>query len=189
MPFSAMRLLVLAAAVAALSVPTAAASSVQRDSLLVRREALEREVVRELNRVREARDLRPLRFGGGLRTAAARHSRAMLELGFFEHESADGTTFDDRIRRYYRDQGWESWTVAETLLSSSVEIGARQIVDAWVESRPHRTIILSSAWRDAGIGVYYADVAPGDFGDAAAFVVTADFGARAGKAASYSAQP
>jgi uncharacterized protein YkwD len=113
----------------------------------------------------------------------------MLELGFFEHESADGTTFDDRIRRYYGDQGWESWMVGETLLSSSGEIDARHIVDAWIESRPHRAIVLSPAWRDAGIGVFSAEAAPGDFGDAAALVVTADFGARAGKAASVEAHP
>jgi uncharacterized protein YkwD len=176
------RLLVLAAAVAAVCAPASAVSSTSQDSMLVRQQALEREVVRELNRVRAPRGLHSLRFGGGLRTAAAGHSRAMLELGFFEHESADGTTFDDRIRRYYRDQGWESWMVGETLLSSSGEIDARHIVAAWIESGPHRAIVLSPAWRDAGIGVFYAEAAPGDFGDAAALVVTADFGARAGKA-------
>lgn len=106
----------------------------------------------------------------------------MLELGFFEHESADGTTFDDRIRRYYRDRGWETWTVGETLLSSSVEIDAQQIVRAWIESRPHREIMLAAVWREAGVGVFYAPTAPGTFGGTEALVVTADFGLRAGKA-------
>ena len=56
------------------------------------------------------------------------------------------------------------------------------IVAAWLDSPPHRAIILSSTWRDAGIGVLYAPSAPGTFGDAQAIVVTADFGLRIGRA-------
>jgi uncharacterized protein YkwD len=102
----------------------------------------------------------------------------MLEQGFFEHESADGTAFDDRIRRFYSDRGWELWSVGETLLSSSGEIDARQVVSAWIDSRPHRAIILAPGWRDAGIGAYFADAAAGDFGESPTLVVTADFGLR-----------
>ena len=171
-------LLVLAVALVSMAVPMPAASTSRMDSTPVRRSALERDVVRELNRVRTEHGLRPLRFGGGLRAAATQHSRAMLELGFFKHESANGTAFDDRIRRFYSDRGWGVWSVGETLLSSSGDIDARQIVAAWVDSRAHRAIILAPVWRDAGIGAYFADAAAGDFGDSPALVVTADFGLR-----------
>jgi uncharacterized protein YkwD len=185
MPFTAMRRpLLFAIVLVALSIPVSAAQSKTAATSLARRAALEREIVREVNRVRASHALRPLRFGDGLRTAAAAHSRAMVEIGFFEHESADGTSFDNRIRRYYRDRGWETWSVGEALLASSAEIDAHQVVAAWAKSRPHRVVLLSPTWRDAGIGVYYSDSAPGEFGDAPALVVTADFGLRSGRASS-----
>ena len=183
MPFSTMRrLLVFAVALATVAATTPAASSSQLATTLARRNALELDVVRELNRVRAEHGLRPLRAGSGLRIAAAEHSRAMLEYGFFEHESVDGTAFDDRIRRFYTDRGWDKWSVGETLLSSSAEIDASHVVAAWLNSRPHRAIILAPVWRDAGIGAYFAGEAAGDFGDSPALVVTADFGLRAKKA-------
>src|SRR5438093_5821901 len=116
------RLVVLAVASAVVFALAPVASSNTTRPAIERRSALERAVVRELNRARGAQGLRPLRSGGGLREAAAQHSRSMLELGFFEHESADGSSFDRRIRRYYPDRGWQRWAVGETLLASSVEI-------------------------------------------------------------------
>ena len=61
-------------------------------------------------------------------------------------------------------------------------VDARAIVAAWLDSPPHRAIVLSPTWRDAGIGVLYAPSAPETFGGAEAFVVTADFGLREGRA-------
>src|SRR5437870_13586059 len=97
---------VLAAALLPLLAVAPAASSSTLGASVARRGVLERSVARELNRVRVSHGLRPLRFGDGLRLAAEQHSRSMLELGYFEHESPDGTTFDARIRRYYPDRGW-----------------------------------------------------------------------------------
>jgi uncharacterized protein YkwD len=169
---------VLAAAAAALCALAPIASSAPKSPALERRGALERAVGRELNRVRFAHGLRQLRFGDGLRSAAAQHSRSMLESGYFEHESADGSSFDARLRRFYSDRGWQSWAVGETLLSSSVEISAREIVATWLDSPPHRNVILSDLYRDGGVGVFYATSASGAFGDEPALVVTADFGQR-----------
>jgi uncharacterized protein YkwD len=155
-----------------------AASSAPESTAVARRGTLERAVGRELNRVRVAHDLKPLRFGDGLTAAAAQHSRSMLESGYFEHESADGTSFDARIKHFYGTRGWRSWAVGEALLSSSVEISAREIVVTWLDSPPHREVILSSTYRDGGVGVFYAPSASGAFGNQPALVVTADFGLR-----------
>jgi uncharacterized protein YkwD len=107
----------------------------------------------------------------------------MLELGFFRHDSADGTAFSDRIRRYYTSRGWQTWSVGEALLTSQgPRIAAKEIVRAWLDSPPHRAVILSSAWRDAGIGALYTSMAPREYGGSEAVVVTADFGVRHGKA-------
>ena len=140
---------------------------------------LEAAVVRAMNRVRVADGLRPLRTSPGLRTAARGHSRAMLEKGFFAHESADGTAFSERIRKHYPSRGWRTWSVGEALLASpGSDVEAAAIVDSWLESPPHRAIILSPSWRDAGIGALYASAAPKAFGGTATLVVTADFGLR-----------
>ena len=172
------RTLVLAAASALVAVLSPVASSSPIRTTVERQVGLEHALVRELNRVRTAHGVQTLRFGDGLDLAAAQHSRSMLQQGYFDHSSPDGTTFDRRIRRYYPNCGWRRWAVGETLLSSTIEISAREIVQAWVDSPPHRAVILSSTYRDAGLGVYYAPAATGSFGGAPALVVTADFGLR-----------
>jgi uncharacterized protein YkwD len=172
------RVFVVVVATAALCALAPAASSAPRGIAIERRGGIERAVGRELNRVRAAHGLKQLHLGDGLRSAAAQHSRSMLEDGYFEHESADGTSFDARIKRYYSDRGWESWAVGEALLSSSMQISAREIVSTWLDSRPHREVILSPMFRDGGVGVFYTTSASGDFGDQPALVVTADFGLR-----------
>ncbi len=173
-------LVVLAVALAA--VHASAAAPVEVPTKLERRAMLEAEIVRELNQIRSSRGVRSLRAAPGLRMAARAHSRAMLELGFFGHDSADGTAFSDRIRRYYTNRGWESWSVGEALLASEgPEIKAKAVVKAWLGSPPHREVILSSAWRDAGIGAVYTSTAPAKYGGSEAVVVTADFGLRNGK--------
>jgi uncharacterized protein YkwD len=147
-----------------------------------RRAALEAAVIRETNRVRAARGLRPLRAAPSLRSAARNHSEAMLAKGFFGHESADGTAFSERIKRYYTNRGFSTWSVGEALMASEGRsVDARAVVAAWLGSPPHREIVLSPTWRDAGIGVLYAPSAPREFGGAEAIVVTADFGFRDGR--------
>ncbi len=173
-------LLMLAAAVA-VQAPGSAATATP-DTRTLRLQSLEAAVVREINRARAERGLRPLRQAPSLRTAARSHTKAMLDVGFFGHESADGTAFSERIKRYYTSRGWRSWSVGEALLASpSRQTEALTIVTAWLDSPPHREIVLSPAWRDVGIGALYAPVAPRAFGGAEAIAVTADFGVRSGR--------
>ena len=159
----------------------AAAPARSQDLAFERRAALERQVLQELNQARAARGLQPLRAQPGLRTAAVSHSRTMLSAGFFAHESPDGTPFHNRIRRHYPARGWETWSVGETLLSGAVTLDARAVVAAWLTSAPHRQIVLSRNWREAGIGVFYRSDAPGSFGGTETLAVTADFGHRSRK--------
>ena len=184
MPFAGMRFLVVfAVALAVVQTSSAAPSGVP--TKLERRVTLEAEIVREMNQVRTNRGIHPFRSAPSLRTAARAHSRAMLELGFFAHDSADGTAFSDRIRRYYTNRGWETWSVGEALLASQgQEIDAHAVVQAWLESPPHRAVILSPSWRDVGIGAVHTSTAPSEYGGSEAVVVTADFGVRDGKIAS-----
>jgi len=176
MRFSAAVAVVLTALAIAAPASSSPAAKVER------RATLEAAVVREMNRVREAHGLEPLTVSSSLRTAARDHSRSMLESGFFSHDSVDGTAFSDRIRRHYSNRGWRFWSVGEALLASRAQtIDAQQVVEDWLESPPHREIILSKTWKDAGIGALYAPTAPKEYGGAATVVVTADFGLREGK--------
>ena len=78
-----MRLLTASALVlAAVSAWSPVASS-GSSAHVERRAALEANVVREINRVRVAHALRPLRVSPSLRTAARGHTHAMIAHGFF----------------------------------------------------------------------------------------------------------
>jgi uncharacterized protein YkwD len=174
-----MRSLAALAVALASALALAAPASPGGSAKLERRVALEGTVVREVNRVRVAHGLAPLRVSPGLRAAARDHSRSMLQQGFFGHDSADGTAFSDRIRRHYASSGWQMWSVGEALLASEGhDLDAHSIVAAWLDSPPHREIILSRTWRDTGIGALYASTAPNDYAGAETVVVTADFGLR-----------
>lgn len=143
----------------------------------VRASALERQLLQELNAVRAARGLRPLRLAPGLQTAALAHSRAMLAGAFFAHESRDGTSMADRVRASYPPRGG-SWSVGENLIWASPRLGARQAITAWLSSPGHRRNILAARWREVGIGMARAASPGGAFGSGTVVVVTMDFGAR-----------
>jgi uncharacterized protein YkwD len=177
-----MRFIVVLAALSMtvlVSSPVAAPSAAP--TKLERRAAIEAAVLREINRVRVARGLTPLRGAPALRSAARGHSQSMLTHGFFGHTSADGTAFSERIRRYYTNAGYARWSVGEALMATeSSSVHGEAIVTAWLQSPSHRSIVLSPTWRDTGIGVVYDSDAPVTFGGTEAIVVTADFGLREG---------
>jgi uncharacterized protein YkwD len=179
-----MRFLVtLAVASVAVLVSSPVATPNAAPTKLERRAAIEASVLREMNRVRAARGLGPLRVAPSLKSAARSHSQAMLAHGFFSHDSVDGTAFSERIRRYYSNHGYARWSVGEALMAGrGRHVDPQAVVKAWLDSPPHRTIILSPTWRDTGIGVVYAPTAPATFGGSEAIVVTADFGLREGRA-------
>ncbi len=160
----------LAALLASLAVATTAPAG--SELALTEQGTLARDVVRELNRVRAAHGLPRLRTQEGLRAAAAEHTRSMLTAGFFAHESPDGTPFHNRIRKHYPSNGWSTWSVGETLVSSGGQLDARGVVDAWLASPPHREVILSARWRKIGIGA----LAKPD--SVSTLAITADFGFR-----------
>jgi len=178
-----MRFLVVFAIASMVVLASSPVAAPRSPTKVERRIALEAAIVREMNRVRAVRGLTQLRAAPSLRTAARGHSQAMLAHGFFGHDSEDGTAFSERIRRYYTNSGYARWSVGEALIATQgrfVDAGA--IIAAWLESPPHRAVVLSPTWRDAGIGVLYAPSAPATFGGAEAIVVTADFGLREGRA-------
>jgi uncharacterized protein YkwD len=146
-----------------------------------RLQGLEQALLTRLNSTRVSHGLRPLTLSGDLSSAAAAHSRSMLEDGYFQHESKDGSPFFERLRRFYRPAGYDRWSVGENLLYSSGELDAPAAMKAWLESPSHREIMLTPTWRDVGVSALHASAAPGTFGGEPTWVITMDFGVRTGK--------
>jgi uncharacterized protein YkwD len=141
--------------------------------------ALAGSVVQELNRVRAAHGLGPLRPSRGLSVSARRHSSQMGRRGFFDHDSADGTPFWRRIERFYGDEGFRGWAVGENIFWQSPRtLAALSVVRTWLGSPGHRANVLSRQWRDVGVGVVSMSSAPGVYGGAPVTIVTVDFGDR-----------
>jgi uncharacterized protein YkwD len=103
-----------------------------------------------VNAERTARGLAPLRPSAPLRSAAAAFGRQMVARGFFDHVSPGGATPADRVHR----AGYPGRTVGEAIGWGTDELGTpAAIVDAWMNSPPHRAIVLNRRVRDVGVGV------------------------------------
>lgn len=178
-----MRRVITAVAVVAVAIGVGLATAPDagaRATGVERVQSLEAAIFDAVNELRASRGLRPLQASAGLQAAAVAHSRAMLDSGFFEHESADGSPFHERVRRFYPARGFASWTVGENLLYKTAAVEAAEAVDAWLASPPHRRNMLSATWREVGIGAVRASTAGGVFRGSGAWVVTMDFGTRTG---------
>lgn len=173
--------LLAALAVALMSVGSAIAAPAGANGAAAstaRAVSLESGIVRELNRVRAQHGLAPMKVSAGLTQAALAHSAAMLRTGIFDHTSADGTTFDRRVLRSYPTKGFAAWTVGENLLYDSGGLDAAGAVQAWMDSPPHRENMLSTGFREVGVGALSSPTGSGDFGTGPVTVITLDFGAR-----------
>jgi uncharacterized protein YkwD len=140
--------------------------------------ALASGILVDLNRVRAQHGLAPLRPSTKLNAAASQHSREMARVGYFSHNSADGSVFWRRIQRFYASSGYGSWSVGENLLWSSPDVDAAGAIKMWMGSPEHRANILNSSWREVGLSAVHSDSAPGTYHGLGVTIVTADFGAR-----------
>ena len=142
-------------------------------------DALEVQVLAQLNVVRRKHGLVPLKPSRPLAAAADAHSTAMGRHGFFAHDSKDGTEFWQRVRRFYGPSGYRSWSVGENLLWASGELDAAEAVRLWMRSPGHRKNILTARWREIGLSAVGVRQAPGVYGGRDVVIITTDFGVRA----------
>jgi uncharacterized protein YkwD len=127
-----------------------------------------------LNVERAKHHLRPLRLNRKLAAAARGHSGAMASRHFFSHNSLNGTSFVDRIRRTGYLRGARSWSVGENIAWGSGRLSTpRAIGRAWMNSPGHRANILSRSFRAIGIGI-----AAGTPSGRGGSTYTTDFGRR-----------
>jgi uncharacterized protein YkwD len=171
------RILVSLVAVLAVAVAPSAGSAKTRGTT-TRATQLQGALLGQVNGFRAAHGLSRLRVSRGLTRAAAGHSAQMARIGYFSHDSANGTSFDRRIARAYSARGYRSWSVGENLVWGGPDIGSTRAFRLWLSSPPHRANLLTPRWREIGIGAVHSSSAPGVYGGGAVTIVTADFGAR-----------
>jgi uncharacterized protein YkwD len=150
----------LAAACAALAVtaPVAAAepvcSSASEAPAEAERVMLEQATLCLLNAQRARRGLRALRSSPKLARSARLHADDMEQRNYFSHMSLSGASFVDRIRGTGYLRGVRRWTLGENIgWGTGSRSTPHAVVDAWMDSPGHRAIILSTSYRDVGIGL------------------------------------
>ena len=131
-----------------------------------------------LNSFRRARGLRPFRSSPRLHAAAVRHSGEMARWGYFEHASPNGAAFWRRIAVYYKETGFRRWTVGENLEYGQPGLEALEVLQDWLASPAHRANVVSTRFRDAGIGVVFVASGAGVFDGLPTTIVTLDVGSR-----------
>lgn len=103
----------------------------------------------------------PLYYSRELNEAAVYHSEDMEESGEFSHDSSDGTSFGERVARYYTETG----TIGENI-AFGYGSGYNSVFVGWMCSESgHRANIMGSSYTELGTGVsgsyYTQDFAAG----------------------------
>jgi uncharacterized protein YkwD len=99
----------------------------------------------------------------------------MVARAYFSHVSPSGSSFADRLRRVGYARAQCAWSAGETLAWGTGDMRSpASRVAGWMQSPPHRAILLSPSFREAGIGVVAGS--PG-FGSSGATYV-GEFGRR-----------
>lgn len=139
---------------------------------------LEQGVLSNINELRGQHGLAPLRFSSRLSAAARAHSKDMAARGYFSHTSANGSSFDRRIARFYPMGRSRYWSVGENLLWSSPDVTPEKALQMWIDSPEHKKNMLTARWREIGLSAVHVTAAPGTFAGREVTIVTADFGVK-----------
>lgn len=140
---------------------------------------LEDLLLQQVNAVRSANGVGALSRSNALTRAAAFHSLSMATVGFFTHESRNGSPFSTRVERFYRPRPSRGFQLGENLATfGGGAPTAEAIVAAWMASPAHKAILLRASFRDVGVGIVHHPQAGGVFGGAPTWVITLDVGRR-----------
>jgi uncharacterized protein YkwD len=107
-------------------------------------------VVCLVNKKRAAHGVGALRVDARIQKAAGRHARDMQRHHFFAHQRPGGPDLTARLRR----AGWSGHAWGENIAYGCGSSGTpRGTVRMWMNSPPHREIMLSGTYRLSGVGV------------------------------------
>ena len=118
---------------------------------------IEQFVAYRLNELRSAEGLPGLTLVSELTQAARKHARDMADANFTGHTGSDGSNGGERMREagYY----WNRWA---EIIGWGFGGNSERMIEWWMNSDIHRSMILSSTFEDFGVG--YARNANSDWG-------------------------
>jgi uncharacterized protein YkwD len=127
-----------------------------------------------VNATREQHGLSALRSSAKLNAAADAFSADMVARGFFAHVTPDGRSVTDRVRATGYLGGSGDWALGEDIgWGTGSASSPASIFRAFMNSPPHRRVILSREFHEIGVGVA-AGVPVAGQGGGSTFVL--DFG-------------
>jgi uncharacterized protein YkwD len=107
-----------------------------------------------LNGERRDRGLGALKVNAKLAKAANVQASDMVKREYFSHRNPEGRNSTARIKAAGYMSGGGRWTVGENLAWGVGELAsARGLVNAWMNSPPHRSNILKPAYREIGLAI------------------------------------
>lgn len=101
-----------------------------------------------INQHRRNAGCAPVQLNQELGVAAKSHSRDMAEKNYFSHTGLDGSTFGQRAKA----ANYQYWPSGE-IIGAGYATGT-EVVNGWMNSSGHRSIILTCNNDDIGIGFY-----------------------------------
>lgn len=108
-----------------------------------------------VNARRATLGLAPLTVDPRLASAASSYARLMSERDWFSHTGPDGSSFAGRVTA----AGFPfDGRLGEVLAMGSEGWPAASVVQAWMDSAPHREQLLDPAYRLAGVGCAFTPV-------------------------------
>jgi uncharacterized protein YkwD len=103
-----------------------------------------------VNRKRAANGLGRLKADRRIQRAATRHARDMQRHNYFAHQRPGGPDLSSRLER----AGWHGRAAGETIAYGCGPLASpKATLRAWMNSPPHRAIILSGTYHHGGVGV------------------------------------
>jgi uncharacterized protein YkwD len=103
-----------------------------------------------VNRKRAANGLSALKVDRRIQRAAGRHARDMAKHDYFAHQRPGGPDLTTRLHR----AGWHGKAWGENIAYGCGPLASpKATLRAWMNSPPHRAILLSSTYRHGGVGV------------------------------------
>jgi uncharacterized protein YkwD len=135
-----------------------------------------------MNAMRENAGLPDLKQQAQLANASVDHSQDMVDNKYFAHDSLDGRDVVARLKQVGYIPKAGDWVVGENLVWGSGSFATpKALVDAWMNSPPHRENLLSGDFKEVGMGVAFGTPSK-DAPDGV--TVTTDFGTLLGDTAS-----
>jgi uncharacterized protein YkwD len=141
----------------------------------------EKQLLAQVNKQRTKRGLSQLRLNRKLVASAREHSADMGARKYFEHNTPapNSECWSARIIRCgYTNKGYRYWKAGENIYyGSGLYSSPVAVVAAWMKSKVHRTVMLTRAFRDIGVGAVKTNDGYGKI-DGTVWFFTLDLGRR-----------